>query len=288
MNTNNSRPEVNSAHSDESSRISRRNVLGGLGLGAAAALSGCIAMKTPDQIEPEKYIDPEITLPSQWKKLGEIKDPRTVKDLPLSVYTSGEIYSNTPLTKRVSGVLPNRLSVPLVSLFACHINVFQTGPLGNWLFGQATPKRVINSAENTVKQVLSDDYQIRNFNEVKASDLQPEKATAHRELTGYYQIDSAPQEVELPSGKTETIKIQGSVPIRVFYSSWSLEGSEDLMLVGGAYPEVRNIKSPATITDELNKGIDVIINVDLGFDPHDARSQIVNELDSLSPVLPEQ
>lgn len=279
---------TNSSHrqdgrdSKSEGKCSRRKLLATLGAGATVGLAGCMNMKRPKSVSKNKYQTPQLDPPSRWQTIGTIQVPRTVKNR-LSIYTSGKIYTDTVITDRVNELLPQEVNTPLVALFACQVNVFQSGWGGDLLFGVASTKRVLNGTEGALKRILRKKYGIREFEKVTAETPQPKRSKGHRELRGTYHLPAQSQSVELPNGETKTVQFESTVPIRIFFSSWPIPDSEDFMLVGGVYPEKTVLTSTESVTEGLGVGIDATIEVDLGFSPQTARDRIIKQLKTAKP-----
>lgn len=263
-------------------RFSRRKLLAAGGSVAALSLAGCAETKRPKSIDESQYKEPTISLPSRWQQEDKIRIPLTVKDVPLSLYTAGQIYTDPVPTSRVSSILPFELDVPLVALFACRVNVINSGIGGDFLYGIANPKRTVKKSEPKLRAILSNKYGISNFKNTESLVSKPEQAKAHREIIGEYQAPPYPQIIELPDGRKEKVEITGNVPVRVFFSSWPVPNSEDLILVGGAYPDTGNITDRNSITGEFGTGIDAEISIDLGINPSHVRQRIVDHLNTVS------
>ena len=264
---------------DSSSPLSRRHLLTAAGTTTVLGLAGCVSTKRPKQIDESRFVSPDISPSGRWEKQEEsIRIPLTIKGVPVGIYGAGSIYADTELNL---DILPDEFDQPLVVFFAVQLNVFNERLVGNWFYGEITPKRTIKNAGAEIKEELRNTYAIESPERASSLTPMPDRSTAHRELRGIYPIEKL-QDVTLPDGTVSTLQLTGNIPVRVFYGCWKSPSSEDLLLVGGAYPEDNEITLAGPVTGEYGEGIDATVDVTASFEPEALRSEIIDELSNVN------
>lgn len=263
---------------DSTDSVSRRRVLATIGGGSLTALAGCSAKK-PKNVDKSRYQKPEIATTDRWKLQQEILAPRKIATL--GAYTSGEIYTDTQLSNSLD-IVPGEINQPLAAFFAAQVNIFTAGWGGNLLYGFVGSQKILNKAGPTIRQKLRNQFNLRNISGVSSNGEKPKRAEAHKELSGEFPLKRI-KEVTLENGKTETVALSGTFPVRIFSSCWQVADSEDYLLVGGAYPESDHTKLVGSLTSGRGVGIDVTVRIDLGFEPEEIRSRILHRIGEVSP-----
>lgn len=264
---------------DSSSHLSRRRLLITAGTTAMLGIAGCVSTKRPKQINEGRFVSPDISPTGRWEKQEDpIRIPLTIKKVPVGIYAAGSVYADTELDL---DILPTEFDQPLVVFFAAQLNVFNEGLGGDLFYGQITPKQAIENAGAEIKKELRNTYAIESLERASSLTPMPDRARAHRELRGVYPIEKS-QDVTLSDGTVSTVLLSGSIPVRVFYGCWKSPSSEDLLLVGGAYPEDNEITLAGPVTGERGEGIDATIDVTFSFEPEALRSEIIDELSNVS------
>jgi hypothetical protein len=243
------------------------------------SLAGCVSTKRPKQINESRFVSPDISPTGRWEKQEDpIRIPLTIKKVPVGIYAAGSVYADTELDL---DILPTEFDQPLVVFFAAQLNVFKEGLGGDLFYGQITPKRAIENAGAEIKDELRNTYAIESLDRASSLTPMPDRSTTHRELRGVYPVEKT-QDVTLPDGTVSTVQLTGNIPVRVFYGCWKSPSSEDLLLVGGAYPENNEITLTGPVTGEYGEGIDATVDVTVSFEPEALRSEIIDELSNVN------
>jgi hypothetical protein len=254
-------------------------MLAAISSGILATAAGCSSSR-PNNVDQNRYQKPEIPITDRWIKREDIRIPQKI--VTLGAYTAGEIYTDTKLGEYLD-IVPGGIEQPLAAFFAAQVNLFQANIGGDLLYGIANSQRVLNRAEPRIRRRLRQQFNLENLDVNSSSGPKPNRSTAHRELTGSFPINRT-EEVTLDNGSTEQVMLSGAVPVRILSSCWRIPDSEDLLLVGGAYPESSQIVLKGPLTSAQGIGIDVTVTINLGFNPREIRARILERSADVSAI----
>lgn len=258
--------------------ISRRRILAGIGSVAITSSAGCTA-KTVKNPPKDQFKNPSISIGEEWKKLDEIRSAR--RFLHTGISTSGAIYSNQRLKSSLN-IIPGELDMPVAACFAAQVNLYQRGWGGDLGYGALDPERVLNSASIQIKRKLKNQFGLQEVTTAKSNHEITENVEVQREFRGQVYF-SREKSVNLNDGTSKKVTLTGNLPVRIIVGVWRISDSEDMLLVGGAYPESNLVILSGSVTSDSGKGIDAEVVVDLDFSSREIWRSIRKVLSDVQP-----
>lgn len=249
-------------------RRSRRELLATCSAGIAGSTAGCGSISGGSGEESSEQLN-EVPWPAvrtdeinDWQRTQQRAQKRG-EILGVSVLTKTRRWTDSKLQQQIANLTLGAFDRPLSQFFATTVE------LRGLFSGQATPNRIMDEVVPTFRRSLNEGG-IQQVRPGQTEFVVPSPAdnAVSREFIGHFRTPAIERTVTIPDASEQTVRLDaGQLAVRGVITVWKPSNSR-AFVAGGVHPaEDYEKRDRITVTGNPNKGVDIVIVIDLGINP---------------------